>query len=400
MFRRLRIDPLADGVQILDATTFVARWRASHGDPPEPFDSGNRGFDPTVPTLLGQVHDDGSLQRLKLALLAWYPAGHSVSIVFPAHGATSGRVETVSVAELAAADPTDRVVCIYVPAIERLADGPSFDTLRYIVARLRAPAGCPWDREQTHQSMKKHFVEETYEAIAALDEGDWGKFAEELGDVLLQVVMHAQLGREAQTFDLEDVLRAVDEKLIRRHPHVFGEVVVGSSADVLRNWEKIKRGETGESRSSFATIPRSIPALMRADAVQSRASRYGWTPPAALPDVADLERPGITPDDFRRALGNALFDLVAAARRHEVDPEEALRVATDQFATLLDQTLASLQGADATLDQLSPAERQARIRQTPPATVFRSRAAGTTRAARTSLPHSGSVQRPRGMNSA
>ena len=211
------------------------------------------------------------------------------------------------------------------------------DCLRHVALHRRSaagPGGCPWDREQTFESIKKHLLEETYEAVAALDEEAYGKFAEELGDVLLQVVMYAQFGREAERFDLEDVLRAVNEKLVRRHPHVFGDIAVGSSAEVLQNWERIKQAEKqggGEAASTFAGIPQAAPALMRAEAVQSRASRHGWTPPAGPPGFAELSLSDLTPSERLDRLGDALFDLVVLARRYKLDPEEALRRATNRF---------------------------------------------------------------------
>ncbi|MGH2457255.1 MAG: nucleoside triphosphate pyrophosphohydrolase, partial [Chloroflexota bacterium] len=260
-------------VQAIDAASLV-EWRGRvDGDSFKPFRADDRILDPTRPVLVVCFGGSGDAPGVIQALSGLYPVDHAVSVVGfggepPSPTLWSGPIERLS-------DGLDRSIAgVYLPPIERLQDVAAFETLRYIVARLRAPNGCPWDREQTHQSMKKHFIEETYEAIAALDEDDWGKFAEELGDVLLQVVMHSQLGHEERRFDLEDVLRAVNEKLIRRHPHVFGNVQVGSSADVLRNWEKIKRTETGVTKSSFASIPQSMPALMRADAVQSRAARY------------------------------------------------------------------------------------------------------------------------------
>lgn len=344
VFQRLHVDPLASGVQILSAAQLIQHARAGHGKSAGPFDEASRGFDPALPLLVCGASGRGAAGNLKRALLDVYPADHPVEIVPNGPATAANPVRTVSLGDLDQPAKTGPVGCVYLGPLDRLTDLASFETLREIVARLRAPNGCPWDREQTHQSMKKHFIEETYEAIAALDEDDLPKFAEELGDVLLQVVMHCQLGREARTFNLEDVLRAVNEKLIRRHPHVFGEVKVGSSAEVLRNWEAIKRTEGGAQKSSFATIPEAMPALLRADAVQSRAARHGWSPPTALPDLSALEQPGLDQADFRRELGEAFFELVALARRHDVDPEEALRLATNRFTEHLEQTLASREG--------------------------------------------------------
>lgn len=213
----LRLDPFGRSLQLADATSLVDQPRRDEGDGFDPYRADGRILDPTRPSLVvchGGVRDAPTVIR---ALSAIYPVEHTVSVVrfgaeSPSPEVWSGPIERLG-------EGLERsIAVVYLPPLDRLQDVSGFDTLRYIVARLRAPNGCPWDREQTHQSMKKHFIEETYEAIAALDEDDWGKFSEELGDVLLQVVMHSQLSHEERRFDLEDVLRAVNEKLIRRHP--------------------------------------------------------------------------------------------------------------------------------------------------------------------------------------
>ena len=361
VFERLGLDPFGGDVRIVDAARIAQRHAPDDPEDFDPFSGCGRTLDPTVPALIFPVHGGPLLIALKRALQVLYPRDHPVSVVRLGEAGNTGNFETRPLTDLDGIQVTGVIASVYLKPVERLTDVTGFDTLRYIVARLRAPDGCPWDREQSHQSMKKHFIEETYEAIAALDEENWEKFAEELGDVLLQVVMHGQLGHEAREFDLEDVLRAVNEKLIRRHPHVFGDVKVGSSADVLRNWERIKRAENGTTTTSFSNIPQSIPALMRADAIQSRAMRYGWSPPDGLPDVYSLEKPGLESDDFKRRLGKILFELVTVARQHRVDPEEALRVVSNQFAERLEQVLTALVDVDPSFDQLPVDERRRRV---------------------------------------
>lgn len=362
VIQTLRLDPLAGGITIVDTAQLVNRHHDDAERAFDPFSGRGRLIDPTKPVLLTELHDGTPLGRLRDALEDAYPVEHSLSIVVVEESGHV-RTETVPLGHLETIDLDGASAGIYVAPVQPLADLPSFDTLRYIVARLRAPDGCPWDREQTHHSMKKHLIEETYEAIAALDENDVGKFAEELGDVMLQVVMHCQLGLESRSFSLEDVLRVVNEKLIRRHPHVFGDIKVSSSADVLRNWEKIKRSESASQKASFSTIPESMPALMRADAVQSRATRYGWTPPDTVPDLSALDHLAAGPDEIKRALGECLFDLVTLARRHGVDAEEALRLATNQFAVRLQRVLDTLQGAHSGFDHLPPDERRRLVRR-------------------------------------
>ncbi len=231
----------------------------------------------------------------------------------------------------------DHLTCLYLPALPPLADLEGFETFRRIVARLRAPGGCPWDREQTHESLKRYLIEETYEAVDALDEGDLDKLREELGDVLLQVVLHAQLAVEHDEFTLEDVIEGIAAKLIRRHPHVFGDVTVADSGEVLRNWDRIKRAERAEAgaqQSPFASIPKALPALERAQTLQRRVARIGfdWAGPAGplakvQEELAELGA-AVTPAERQAELGDLLFALVGVARHLDVDAEEALRLAT------------------------------------------------------------------------
>lgn len=192
-----------------------------------------------------------------------------------------------------------------------------------IADRLRAPDGCPWDREQTHVTLRPFLLEEAYEALEALDGADPAKLREELGDLLFQIVIHAQLAREEGEFDLGDVARSLAEKLVRRHPHVFeGKAIEG---DVLSQWEKIKREERpiDDRRSILDGVPAALPALFRSERIQERVERVGLEVPAIdLPIDIDDER----------VLGDLLFDIVAAARGLGYDAETALRAANERFA--------------------------------------------------------------------
>jgi tetrapyrrole methylase family protein/MazG family protein len=285
------------------------------------------------------------------SIVAPFPDDHPLVLVqFSEAGIPVGH--PVTIAELEAMNLPRETRLILVHPLDRLADRRSFDTLLHIVARLRAPDGCPWDREQTYGTIKKHLIEESYEAIAALDEGDLGQFAEELGDIMLQVVMYAQLARESSDFTLDDVLEAVNEKLIRRHPHVFGDVTVQDSADVLKNWEKIKRAERSGKPSTFG-VPEAAPALMRAEAIQSRAERYGWEQPTENPSFDAVGDAGADKVEQLVALGSALFDAVSVARRYQLDPEEALRLATNRFRTSFDRILSEMHDRGIDFDTLS-----------------------------------------------
>jgi len=213
-----------------------------------------------------------------------------------------------------------------------------FDELVRVMARLRAPRGCPWDREQTHKSLRSYLLEETYEAVEAIDDEDWRRLCDELGDVLLQVVFHAQLAAERGDFGIEDVLAAIVNKLHRRHPHVFGDAQVADTAEVLERWEHLKHQEEGyEDRNSLLDgIPRGLPALQRALMTQSRAAKVGFDwdddrgPRAKLrEELSELER--APADQIEAELGDVLFAMVNLARFLKVDPESALRQATARF---------------------------------------------------------------------
>jgi tetrapyrrole methylase family protein/MazG family protein len=212
-----------------------------------------------------------------------------------------------------------------------------------ISARLRAPDGCPWDRRQDHASLRSYLLEEAYETLDAIERGRPEELAEELGDLYLQVVLHAQLAAEASEFDLTDVYRRLGTKIVRRHPHVFGEVAVSSVDQVVANWETIKSAErenAGRPPASFADVARTLPALPASREIQERASALGWD----WPDVGGVwEKVGEELDELRAAtgsdepaerlheIGDVLFALANLARWLGVDPEEALRLANRRW---------------------------------------------------------------------
>ncbi|MEI8243223.1 MAG: nucleoside triphosphate pyrophosphohydrolase, partial [bacterium] len=230
------------------------------------------------------------------------------------------------------------------PALARMP-GQGVARLCAIMARLRGPDGCPWDREQTLPSLKPHLLEETYELLETMDHADPAPHAEELGDLLLQVVFQARIREEQGAFALDDVAHGLADKLVRRHPHVFGDVQVDGSATVLRNWEAIKRTErksaTEGPRSALEGVPRSLPALARAQRMQSKASRCGFD----WPDVAGVEAKLVEEqaelDAARKAgdaaavrheVGDLLFSVVNLCRFLQVDAEDALQAASGRFA--------------------------------------------------------------------
>lgn len=221
---------------------------------------------------------------------------------------------------------------------------PPLERLLAIVASLRAPGGCPWDREQTHASLRGALIEEAYEVLAAIDSGDDANFSEELGDLLLHVVMHAQIGKERGVFDFEEVACGVGEKMIRRHPHVFGQGKLADSVSVLQRWDQIKREEKGSAdHPVMAGLMNSLPALIRAQKAQEKAARVGfdWPDVAGVAakvreEIAEVEAetaggPGRNTAAVADEIGDLLFATVNLARWHKLDAEAVLQRATDKF---------------------------------------------------------------------
>ncbi len=212
-----------------------------------------------------------------------------------------------------------------------------FDTLVDIIARLRAPGGCPWDRKQTHASLRENLLSECYEVLAALDESDARQLGEELGDLLLQIVLHARIASEAGEFELGDVLRSINAKLIRRHPHIFGKTQVKDAEEVTLNWEALKEEEREEGTSMLEGVPRQMPALGYSHEVQKRVARVGfdWEDLDGIIDklveeIAEL-RQADSQAQKAAEFGDLLFTLVNIARRQGIDAEAALRATNRKF---------------------------------------------------------------------
>lgn len=253
-----------------------------------------------------------------------------------------------------------------------------FDDLVQLMAKLRAPDGCPWDRKQTHESLKPYLLEEAYEVLDTIDRQDTGKLREELGDLLLQILFHAQIGAEAGTFTIEEVIHQLAEKLVRRHPHVFGKTVGEDSLNadqVYFKWEQIKRAErkcTGGAESVLDGVPQTLPALLRAFQIQARASRVGFDWPHTRQgtdqvmdkieeEVREVRQAMVssTSETQRRIeaeFGDLLFALVNLARFLKVNPEDALRGATNRFTKRFQQMEAEAARSGRTLDSMSLAE--------------------------------------------
>ena len=234
-----------------------------------------------------------------------------------------------------------------------------------VVHTLRAPGGCPWDREQTHESLRQYLLEETYELLEAIDSKDDGKMMEELGDLLLQVAMHAEIAAEEGRFDAAKVSEAVAAKMVKRHPHVFGDKSVASAEEVLRNWEHQKIAESreaGTNESVVDRVPSTLPALAWALGLQKRAARVGFdfaSPSAAAESVGEEARELAEAVDRDRAfeeMGDLLFAVVSLARTMKVNPEDALRVAGQKFRKRFATAEASLRREGKAFSDLSADE--------------------------------------------
>ena len=320
----LRIDALS-GLQIYDAVELAARHH-----PP---------LNPDLPALVGQLYSQVLAADVKLTLMNQYPDDHEVLLVHAA-GTSEQCVVHLPLYELDRWDEGDRWVrlahltALYVPSLPAVS---SFEGLQDTVAHLRAPDGCPWDREQTHESLRRGLLEEAYEALAAIDVGDVQTLQEELGDVLLQVLLHAQIATEEGEFKMAQVIAGIDAKLKHRHPHVWGARPVTGTREVLQRWEELKREEKGEDRSVLDGVPAALPALQQADTYSRRAARVGfdWAEASGVAakireEIAEVEA-AVTSDEREAELGDLLFAVVNWSRWLGVDPEAALRRANARF---------------------------------------------------------------------
>jgi tetrapyrrole methylase family protein/MazG family protein len=324
-------------------------------------DIGRRHFPPLSadrPALLGQVYSRLVASDLKLTLLGQYPPQHTV-LVLDAAGTPEARVEAIPLAELDRAERFSTATAVLVPA---LPASSAFESLQETIAALRAPDGCPWDRQQTHASLRPHLLEEAYETLEAIDSGEAAALREELGDLLLQIVLQAQIASEAEDFSMADVVAGIQEKLIRRHPHVFGDLEVEDVDQVLHNWEDLKAGERAEAggrRGALDGVPRSLPALAQALEIQSRAARLGFDWRSADGVRAKLREEWqeleTASDEGERAaeVGDLLFAAVNYARWLGIDPESSLRQTNHRFRTRFARMEAAAEEAGQSLSDLS-----------------------------------------------
>ena len=314
----LRIDALA-GLQVCDAVEVASLYH-----PP---------LNPDLPALLAQLYSRALAADVKLTLMNQYPDDHEVVLVHAA-GSSDQQLVHLPLYELDR-QKVEHLTTLYVPPLPGVT---GFEGLQDTMAHLRAPDGCPWDREQTHESLRGTLLEEAYEVAAAIDVGDVCALQEELGDLLLQVLIHTQIATEEDEFKMPAVIGGIDSKLKHRHPHVWGGREVSGTSEVLQRWEQLKREEKGEERSIFDGVPTALPALQQADTYSRRAARVGfdWSGPNGVADkvheeIAEIEGAS-TPEECETEVGDLLFAVVNWARWLGVDPEVALRQANARFA--------------------------------------------------------------------
>jgi len=294
-------------------------------------------FPPDAPALIAQIHSAGVASDVKLTLMENYPDEHPVMLVHAA-GTPECQVEHLRLYEIDRGPHIGLLTTLYLPP---LPTGTSFEAFHNIIAHLRAPDGCPWDRKQTHQSLRPYLLEETYETLDALDAENPQAICEELGDLLLQIVLHAQVANEAGDFNMPAILQHIHDKIVRRHPHVFGDVEVDGVGRVLENWERIKAAErhaNGQAEKSLLDgVARSLPALSQAQEYQSRASHTGFEWPSRADFLAKVSEECAeivsAPDAEARAreMGDLFLALANLARHLEIDAESALRQANARF---------------------------------------------------------------------
>jgi tetrapyrrole methylase family protein/MazG family protein len=277
---------------------------------------------PTVSTLIVGL-GTGETDRLVSPVVGRALAGEQMAWVLRADG--PAEPSTLRAASLSGAE------AVFLPAVEPEAAERSFAGLRHIVHRLRAPGGCPWDREQTARSLTRYVIEEAYEVVDAIEHHGPAEISEELGDLLLQVFLQSEIAEEAGDFNLNDVMDRISTKLIHRHPHVFGDVTVSGAADVEVNWEALKKAEKGERRSVLDGVPKSLPALAMAAEIQNRMRKTGFKWPdragaeAKLAEELAELRDAATPEEAAGELGDVLFVLTELATWHGAVAEDALR---------------------------------------------------------------------------
>lgn len=359
LFTSLKIDPI-EGFQFVDGTSFTRSQ-----------------LDYRHHIIFCQVYDRFVASEVKLSLLEDLPPDYEV-IIIEAAGSKQESITKVSLEELDHTMEISNLTSVYIPPAPDNLLHHTFDHLREVMATLRSPDGCPWDRKQTHESLREYSIEEVYELVDAIDAGDDNNIIEELGDILMHVILHSQIGEDDGYFTIDDVIRSVTDKMIYRHPHVFSNTKVDSVEDVNRNWEELKKAEKGEERESVLDgIPKHLPSLAKAFKLQKKAAKVGfeWEDVSGVWEKLDEELKEVqeaieenTLLEMEDEFGDVLFVLANLARYYKINPELALNRANNKFRSRftyieeqltkkgIDMKQASLEEMDAYWDEAKERE--------------------------------------------
>lgn len=322
LMESLLLDPV-EGLKIIDA-----------------FDIKKQTMDKRIGTIITQVYDKFIASEVKLNLMNYYKDDTEIFFVRAAGIEGLEEIRKIPLYELDRQHNIDHLTSVYIPKVPN--NNYDFMDLLDIMDKLRGEDGCPWDTEQTHVSLKKYLIEESYEVIEAIDNKDVDMLIEELGDVLLQVVFHSQIGKEDGFFEIKDVIQSICDKMINRHPHVFSDLEINNSIEVLENWDKIKSKEQGTETytDSIRHIAKTLPALMRADKVQKKASKVGFdwdniedAMKKIIEEYKEIEDVYKSKNKVKilEEIGDLLFSVVNVARFLDIDPENALNYSIDKF---------------------------------------------------------------------
>ncbi|MBN2043422.1 MAG: nucleoside triphosphate pyrophosphohydrolase [Anaerolineales bacterium] len=321
-FSALRIDPLPQ-TSLVDALELVSSYYP--------------GFPPHQPALVAQLYSKKLAGEIKITLMSQYPDEHEVILVHAA-GTRDEKIERLPLHQIDKSERIGLLTSLYLPPV---GEYTSFEGFQDLIAHLRSPEGCPWDREQTHQTLRTNLLEEAYEAIDAIDRDDQAEMQEEFGDLLLQIVLQTQIASEYGEFNMTDVIRGIHTKLVRRHPHVFGDIYLDDADSVIKNWEAIKAEERSQNhdfgKGVLDGIPKVMPALSVAEKYQRRAARVGFDWPEIggvvdkleeeLAELRAAEGDQMKAEEF----GDLLFVLVNLGRWWGIDSEDALRQTNQKF---------------------------------------------------------------------
>jgi tetrapyrrole methylase family protein / MazG family protein len=318
----LKLDPI-EGIKIIDA-----------------FDIKNQVMDKRVGLIITQVYNNLIASEIKLALLEYYNENTDIYFVRAAGVKNLESIRKIKLYDLDRQGDIDYLTSIYIP--KNMDNTLDFYDLLKVMEKLRGEEGCPWDFEQTHESLRRYLIEECYETLEAIDEKDDTKLVEELGDVLLQIVFHAEIGKEEGYFNINDIIKGITEKMILRHPHVFGDVKVGSSDEVLLNWEDIKAKEKNfqSYTDTLKHVPKNFPGLIRAEKVQRKAAKVGFDWADVLPAMEKVSEELQEIKDvykthnvvkIQEEVGDLIFATVNVARLLDIDPEFAVNYTIDKF---------------------------------------------------------------------